>query len=180
MLRRINLIPKDVQNEIAKQGMTMSITTLVISLVSIMLIAHIVLHARIAALDGELKTHIKESKGADIKQLSRDVALLNERKEVFINRNNTLLEIIDRRFPVYDILYRFGNLANKKVWLSRCKIKGRRRMCEINGRSWNTHLVSEFMIELKKEPYFESVNLVSMEKGASTDEVLFSLICYLN
>ncbi len=69
-----------------------------------------------------------------------------------------------------------GKITTHKVWLTRLSLDNSNGICQMDGKSFNTRLVSEFMLEFKKIPYFENVALISMEKGPD-EKVDFKITC---
>ena len=175
MLRRTNLLPEGIQQDIEQRKLKLSMAMIACVAIVFGIIVHFVLGFQVAMLEETLDDYINQSEDAEFGRLSRDMKLLNEKKDLFVEYNGMFLELIDRRFPIVNMLRFVGSIAQDKVWLTKFTVSGDGNLCELNGRSQSTHVVSEFMMKLKKMGCFENVSLVSMGKGNQADDIVFSL-----
>ena len=115
----------------------------------------------------------------EISRLRKEIARSELEMQRFIDKNRVALDISSKYIPCPYILKTIGDITLDMVWLTGLSVDSENGTCQIDGRSFNTKLVSEFMLELKKLPYFRSVELPSMEKGTEPErkEIEFKITC---
>jgi len=113
--------------------------------------------------------------------LQNEIDLINNNISSFVDKNKFFLHLIDNKFNYRNILISISNTVGDQIWLNSYLIDSQKRICEINGFSPNTNLVSEFMIELKKIPYLSDIKLTSMKKvlNEKNSNISFKIICDL-
>ena len=96
---------------------------------------------------------------------SEDIQRLAADLQDFISQNKNLWEFVDQSFRSSVILKDIGRIADKRIWLTNFTLDSLQGHCELEGSTFYTRAVSEFMMELKKLPYFKMVSLTTMERG---------------
>jgi Tfp pilus assembly protein PilN len=111
-------------------------------------------------------------------QLRAQTQQMSNNIQKYINQYGAVINAYGDNYFSVDILRVIGNISQHKVWFTRLNLNNKTRKCEVEGQSYNTRLVSEFMLEIKRAPFFDNVALISMEKGQD-DRVNFKLVCTL-
>ncbi|MBL7170475.1 MAG: PilN domain-containing protein [Candidatus Omnitrophica bacterium] len=178
-MRQINLLPEKVHRAEERRSIRKSLITAV-SLTSLVVLSiHLLSAGRVERLEKIARQLTSIKVPPEISQLRGKIARLKVERQTFIDRNRVLLDILSKDLPYPYILKTIGNVTSDMVWLTGFSIDSRKGTCQIDGQSFNTSLVSEFMLELKKLPYFESVDLTSMERRTELQEkgVDFKITC---
>ncbi|HLF17537.1 MAG TPA: PilN domain-containing protein [Candidatus Omnitrophota bacterium] len=178
---QINLIPEDIQKEdqlklIGASVLASAVATCVLALL---------IHAGLTVMINQMKkvadgpAAVKED--TSLAKLKGTISRLEAEQKQLYKTEGPLIEMLSKRYSYDDILLSIGNVSADKVWLQDISINSDEGLCGINGNSFNSRLVSEYMLELKKMPYFKGLELSSVEKSENkSDMVDFKIVCKFN
>ena len=177
-MRQVNLLPEGLKKTAnLKAERSALIVTGGIAL-AIFVFIHVILVIQIKGLEIAANQPLFFEEATQTGQLK---GLIESKKKIqkLVKKNRDVLEIFAKHSSSANILDTIGDITRDKVWLNRFLLDLNAGQCTIEGRSFNTRLVSEFMLELKKLPCFENVELVSMDKGTKKgdEEIDFEIIC---
>lgn len=181
-MRQVNLLPEDIRKseEIRKVRHSLVFT------IGAPLLGIVVIHLLLVLLVHHLKTAASEPLGfQDTPQISavrEKIDQIQSSAGDFSRQHQSAVKIICRLRSPVGFLLRLGEAVREKVWLTDVQLDYGKKVCELTGRSFNTRLVSEFMLELKTMNAVENFELVSMEQkeSSSTPEIEFKLKIHLN
>jgi len=180
-MRQVNLLPTDLQQAerihfFKKAGLFLLSPTLIL-----LIMGHLILQARLNYLQDLSKQPLALKETKETRELNEKKKEAKQQVRVFYDENKSILERFVKKFSVAHMLKFIGQIAKEKVWLLSLSLEVNKGECRIEGKSFNTRLVSEFMLELKRLPYFKNVELVSMNKGKGTEikEIEFQVVCRL-
>ena len=180
-MRHINLIPKEYIWQSTRRIIRNSLIISIIVFISIAIVTHILFSSKIELLEQLLNsTRIKAEK-TTINNVHGEINIINDTINNFLNTNEFYIDLIQKQFNIKDILITIGNIIGDQIWLNGYTLDSRKGICEINGFSPNTNLVSEFMLELKRIKYFNNIKLTSMKKLSekSNSLISFRIVCVL-
>jgi Tfp pilus assembly protein PilN len=180
-MRQVNLLPIENQRSEQWRVLRNSLCGIFLPLGFLMLVVHLLLGLQVAAMEKRLNSPLRHAESAPVVALQQAMADIKLKGEGFLKTDKEIVEYFIVQPSAANILGNIGNQALDKVWLTDLRGDGTKRVYEIVGRSFNIRLVSEFMLELKKLPYFENVELVTMGEGAKgkEGEIDFKMICHL-
>lgn len=178
-MRQINLLPEELQRSQGRRPIIKSVIAAVCLAVFAVLSIHLLLTATVGMLERIERELISTRELPEMSRLREEIARSKLDMRRFIDKNRVPLEILSENLPCPYILKTIGDVTLDLVWLTGFSVDSKNGTCQLDGRSFNTKLVSEFMLELKKVPYFKSVELSSMEKGGEPkkEEVEFKIVC---
>lgn len=168
---RINLLPRE---EVPKQRnlklpelSTFAPLALVVVAVGAMAVLGLYQGQKIKSLEQTIAAEEAESRRlapeiAKIKRLDEQRASLNQRLSVIGELDR------DRYFRVH-LLDEVNRALPEHLWLTRCEDRGG-DLYAFEGVTFSNFLVSDFMQNLDRSPYFSRLNLEVAERGA-IDEV---------
>ena len=176
-MRQVNLLPANIQEAEKKRALMNSILITAGLSLLVLFFIHLLLVARVSKLQRLAQRPVTFQDTEETSLLRQQKEELNKHIEGFIQDNKVSLEVLMEQFSYANILKVIGDAAAGKVWLRAIDIDSQKGKCEIKGRTFNTRLVSEFMLELKKFSCFKTVNVSSMEKdkGEGTKELGFTV-----
>ena len=177
-MRQINLLPESLQKR-QYQKMAVNSAAALGSLTLVVLACiHLLLSTSVAKLENQVHHPAAYMDTMEFVQLREQIQGLGEEIKNYVGLYRPVLEAHLDNYSIVSILGLVGNMSNHRVWFTRFSLNTKTRDCEIEGKSFNTRLVSEFMLDMKKTPLFDNVTPISMEKG--TDEKInFKIICKL-
>ncbi|MBN1492849.1 MAG: PilN domain-containing protein [Candidatus Omnitrophica bacterium] len=178
-MRQINLLPEAYQHQMRmaalKKTMIVSAVIVIVCIVPV----HIWLADGVKGLKNEL-TAIKLSRAMpELDKVRSEVTLLRNERNAFVSENQALLEIAAQRVHYKAMMKLIGDSARNKVWLNSVTVSSQKKTLEMKGKAYDAQLVSEFLLEIKKIPYFNTVDLTSMQSNTAADgtTITFSLTC---
>ena len=181
-MRQVNLLPEDIRKaeEVRKVRHSLIFT------IGAPLLGIVTIHLLLLLLVYQLRTAASQPLGfQDTPQIGVVREKIDQIQSLagdFSQQHQGAVKILCRlRSPVGFLLH-LGEVVREKVWLTDIQLDYGKKICELTGRSFNTRLVSEFMLELKKMNAVENFELVSMEQkeSPSTPEIEFKLKIHLN
>lgn len=178
-MRQINLLPEEVRR-IAKERSNKNFVIFGTAFTFLVIASiHFLLAWRIGSLKNELKRSNAVRENPGFIQLQKEINQLEKETERYVKENRALLEILTEHLASGPILKVLSDAASGKVWFIGLSIDVHNKICRINGRSLDTQLVSEFMLELKRSSCFKKIDLTSMEKQSAPEEkeITFTITC---
>ena len=176
------MLPEEMQRANERRFVIKSLVTTACLLFLVVLSIHLLLAAGVGRLERVERELASMGEPPEISQLRKETARLELEMQGFINKNRVPLDILSKHLPCPYILKTIGDITLDMVWLTGFSVDSQKGTSQIDGRSFNNKLVSEFMLELKKLPYFKSVELTSMERNAEPEKigVEFKITCKFN
>ena len=180
-MRQVNLLPQDMQQADRINFMRKAGLVLFTPVIVLLIIGHILLQTRLGYLKRTSEQPLAFTETQETRELGRRKKEARKKIRDFYAKNENVIEKFVKKFSVAHMLKSVGQIAAEKVWLQSMVLDIPKDVCRIKGKSFNTRLVSEFMLELKRLPYFQNVELVSMSKGQVKDvkEIEFQVVCRL-
>lgn len=178
MMRQINLLPEDIQKAEAQSLLRNIAVSAIAPLVAVMLLMHGVLAWYLTSLNQEARQSPGTVPSIEADHLREKVDQKLGEAQKFFYHHKALFYHDIRRILTLRILAKLGTMADQKVWVKRFELDYKQKITRISGQSYNTRLVSEFMLELKKLQFFSEVELSSMEKGPD-GKINFLVVCRL-
>ena len=177
-MRQINLLPEPLQKAQQKKMIVSSAMATVGSIVLVILVIHALLSLGMANLENQLNNPTTYKDTAEFVQLREKINAAREKVKAYLGQYSAVVEAYVNNSSTVDILRIAGTSSKHKVWFTKFVLSNKAKNCEIEGKSFNTRLVSEFMLNIKKTTFFETVDLISMEKSPD-DKVTFKIVCTL-
>jgi len=177
-MRQINLLPESLQQ--AEQMRLLRNVAVVICIVS--LGAALVLHMLLSFGVNTTRANVDQSLMAhqdEFVRIKQEIQNAKGQMKDLYSKEEVLILLLSKHLSNAHMLKVMGQLTGERVWLTGLNLDIQKSECELEGRSFSTRLVSEFMLELKRMPYFREVELINMDKGKST-EVTFKILCHLS
>ncbi len=180
-MRQINLLPEKLQKAEKARNIKTSIMFTVLPVLFGICIIHFFLSAKVSVLREMVDQPLMLKDTTEVRPIRRQVIRLNNDISKFINQNSDIVGIYSKYFFSTNTLRIIGSVSTNKVWLKALSLDIQEGTCLIEGKSFNTRLVSEFMLELKRLAYFEKVELISMGKESQSEEseIDFKIVCQL-
>ena len=178
-MRQINLLPETVRGVEKRALVAKAVMVLIGSAAVIILLSHFFLLWRISCLKKTI-SHLRDIGGITAgSPLDRQLNQSGSQIQKYIDENKALTEVLTKDFLSLPLLKTIGDAASGRVWLTAVTVDSKTETCQISGNTYNTQLVSEFMLELKRSPFFKNIDLASMEKGKETQlkEMSFTVTC---
>lgn len=177
-MRQINLLPETLQKAHIKTVIVHSAAVSIGGTFLLAAVVHVLLTLSIGNLEERVLHPASYLDTMEFAQLREMINIKAEEVKKYVGQYGTVVEAQMNNNAAEGILKAAGMSSKHKVWFTRFVLDNKARKCEIEGKSFNTRLVSEFMLNIKKSPFFDNVSLISMEKG--TDEkVDFKVVCIL-
>lgn len=177
-MRQINLLPESLQQAQNKKKILNSFFVTLIPTVFAVGAIHILTILFIANLEGQVKHPAANMDTMEFMALREEIQKKADDLQKYTADYGALINSYMDNYLSQDILRAIGAISHHKVWFTRFELNNKNRACEIQGKSFNTRLVSEFMLGVKKAPFFDNVTLISMEKGQD-EKVNFKIVCVL-
>lgn len=178
-MRQINLLPEEMKKNEALRRVKVSVVGTLVPTFLFVLLIHCILSYQIEDLERVMHKPSNIPETPVSMGIRNEMENLQEEAAQFVDGNRDIIETFVRDVVISDILKVIGDAASDRVWLTRLTHDMEKRFCRIDGVSSNTRLVGEFMLKLKQVPYFEGVELVSVEqgRGKGKKELDFRIIC---
>jgi len=178
-MRQVNLLPDSVKQVETIRALWNSAVVLLGTTLFVMLLLHFGLEARVKYLEeiASRPSYIRET--AESSSLKQQALKIKKQMQSQIKEDLLAAKLFTHHMSSHNLLKNIGDVTSGKVWLDGMSINSEGGVFQIQGRSSNMRFVSEFMLELRKLPYFKNVELTSMGKGQSEAEVLFKILCHL-
>ena len=177
-MRQVNLLPEELKRT-ARLRMTLnSLLVTAGASLAVLIFIHFLLAAQIKSLDF-LANQPLFLEGEDQTGQLKELVSSKKKIQQLVEKKRDVLEIFAKHSSSANILNAIAAITKDNVWMNKFLFDLNTDQCIIEGRSFNTRLVSEFMLELKKLPCFENVELVSMDKDTQkgAEEIDFEIIC---
>lgn len=180
-MRQINLLPDNLKNKEKLRFLKKSLLCTVGVSLLVMVLVHFILILRVGSLEKALSNPAIYGGSEVIKKLQKDIDIVIKDTRRDMKRSQYFAELLDKNLMFSSVLQNISNIASDKVWFKRVKIVVDGKNFEIEGKSFNTRLVSEFMLDLRKLAYFKNVDLITMEKNDDgvKKEIDFKIACKL-
>lgn len=178
-MRQINLLPEEVKRT-EKERINKNLVIFGAGLTFLVVASiHFLLAWRVDSLKNALKQSDAVRKNPGLSQLQKEINQLEKERERYVKENKALLEILTKHLASPSVLKVLSEAASGRVWFIGLSIDVQKETCRINGKSFNTQLVSEFMLELKRSSCFKKIDLTSMEKQSAPEgkDITFSITC---
>ena len=178
-MRQINLLPEQMQKtEQQKILRNFFVVTLIPTLIIVCVIHGLLWWYLQSVKKTATERSTDYSQINEFGDVKEKIDTLSAKIEDFYRAQKPVLASIAQQSFSPFLLKNFGDAASNRVWFKRLALDYDGKICRIEGRSYNTRLVSEFMLELKKLAFLKSVELSSMEKSPEGN-VDFMIICNL-
>ena len=178
-MRQVNLLPERFRQAGNKRVMTRSAAIMAAMVFFAALTVHLLLSWRIGSYQNVAAELKNIGDLPEYSPLHRAIGQIEREKKRFTAENKGLLDVLSGHLASSHIL-RYISAANSgKIWLTEIIIDPQKNTCAIGGRSYSARSVSEFMLGLKKSPFFKNIDLTSMEKAQVPQEreVKFAITC---
>lgn len=179
-MRQLNLLPADLQQKQQTARLRNVLIVLIIPTVILMGGIHYALVRHIDRLNDTVQNPPSPLETPEIQALRREIQSVRSGIESLVGSHYLAMELFARQLMPASVLKDTANGARGKVWFDQMEMDMTKRVFSIKGKSFNTRLVSEYMLELKKMPYFSAVDLESVSKeNAGGQAVEFLINCHL-
>jgi len=180
-MRQVNLLPGETQRVEIIQFIQHTLAFLFAPTIILLFLISFLMNMHIRHLQKTAEQPLAFQETAETRQLKKQIDSLEKELKIYGHDNEALIKAFVKRSPAAYLLKVISRLSENKVWLRGITLDAQQDICRIDGKSFNTRLVSEFMLEVKRLPYFRDVELVSVGKQAvkTASEVDFQIICYL-
>lgn len=180
-MRQVNLLPEDIQKTERIKIIINSLLTTLVPVILGMALLHFLIVFRLHSLQRVVNQPYAQPELAQFQELRQEIGKIKSAAQGSFSRDRELIEYFVVNLPFSEILRNIGNIAQERVWLTGVTVDGQSNICEIEGRSFNTRLVSEFILNLKQYYFFQSVELLSMgeDKTGKEEETHFKIVCSL-
>lgn len=180
-MRQINLMPKALQEAEQKRFLIASLVVVLGPLAVVLALVHGVMQSRLSTLQRLAEDPLALSSSPEIVEMSRQIQTLKEETRRFVGDRQAVLELISRQALAPQVLTLTANAVTDRIWLQNLELDYLKNVLLVNGRSTETRQVSAYILELKRLPYFKSVELVTMGKDAAPgqEEIDFKIQCAL-
>jgi len=180
-MRQVNLLPQELrQSQELRRIRNAFVVTLVPTLIVLVLI-HWALNFRVSSLMRSMERPARPMTLPGLRSMHTQIDALREEFAQLTQGQEFFLEQAARSDLLPGMLKMIANASQEKVWFKKISLDYKDKTCLIIGRSFHARLVSEFMLELKKMPAFQRVELTTMGKGQGSHnrEIDFQVICHL-
>lgn len=164
-MRQVNLLPEDLQTSQYQKRIARSVLLTGGSTLLVMAVLHVLIALGVAGLEDRVRRPQTYADAAEFVELREQVRILKDDVSQYVGRYRTVIEAYMDHYATTAILKTLGKAGRQKIWLTRLTVNNTTRVCDMEGRSFNTRLVSEFMLGIKKNPFFDNITPISMEKG---------------
>jgi len=179
-MRQVNLLPEELQKAQSLKIIGSSLLFNIGAVVIFVVLINSLLSFWITNLETVALQPLALKENNEITQIRAKISEIEKETGMIFKKNRDIMEVFARNSSFSHLLKVIGNVTSDKVWLTSLTFVMKDRRCKMDGLSFNTRLVSEFMLELKKISYFKNVELLSMEKeGRGIKEVAFTIECEL-
>ena len=181
MIRQVNLLPPALKNEhklaVVKKSLMLTLGPVLIFVV----VCHFLLILGVSWLAAVAQQPTEFKEAPEISRVRQQILAVSKDVNAFFKEQKPLADFAAQQYPELNILKQLGEMTGHKVWLSGLIFDIKKGTLEFQGSSFNTRLVSEFMLGLRNLSYFSKVDLVSMGKAAQgkDKEVSFTISCQL-
>ena len=177
-MRQINLLPEQMQKTEQQKIVQNSFVLALIPTVMIICVIHGFLSWDLQNVKKAAEQSTDDNQINEFGDVKGKIGALSAQIENFYKAQKpVLLSMAQQAFSPF-LLKNFGDAASNRVWFKKLELDYEAKICRIEGRSYNTRLVSEFMLEVKKMAFFKSVELSSMERSPD-GQVDFMIVCNL-
>ncbi len=177
-MRQINLLPESLQKAQYKSLVIRSAMLTFGSTLAFIILIHAGLAVMVGNLESKIQNPPPNIDTIEFAQMRQQIQDKSNNIQKYFSQYGAVIDAYGDNYFSVDIMKVIGTISQHKVWFTRLNLNNKKRTCEIEGKSYNTRLVSEFMLGIKKTPFFENVALISMEKGQD-EKVDFKLECSL-
>ncbi|MDP2653140.1 MAG: PilN domain-containing protein [Candidatus Omnitrophota bacterium] len=177
-MRQINLLPEQMQKVEQIKTIRNAFVLVLAPILLVMAVVHVLLAMHLQNMKRLAERPMDYIQTREVGEVKVRIDEVLSKMRDFHAGHEILLESIAQRASTPVILVNLGEMAQSRVWLNDFNLDHESKTCRIAGQSFNTRLVSEFMLELKKVPFFKNVELSSMERGQD-GKVGFSIVCYM-
>ncbi len=177
-MRQINLLPEPMQKIEEQKVIRNAFGVSVVPTLIILIVVHVFLSwylQDVIKMTGYSTDYSQVNEFGDIKE-KIDV-LSVQMGNFYRDQKPVLMSVAQQSSPPF-LLKNLSVAASNRVWFKKMELDFDGKICRIEGQSYNTRLVSEFMLELKKILSLKSVELNSMEKTPE-GHVNFMIVCNL-
>jgi len=179
-MRQINLLPERLKKQEEWRIVRNSFLLTVGLSVAFVLLVHFGLNFCVKNLEDIATKPLALKETDEISQLKDKIDAVETKMKELVMANKEIIEVFAKNSSLSYLLKVIGNATADKVWLTDLSFHYDKKICQMKGLSFNTRLISEFMLELKALAYFENVTLVSMEKSREgSRETAFIIRCLL-
>ena len=177
-MRQVNLLPDETRKTETLRFMRNSLLILLAPVFGLWFLMNLLLNIQIGALKRTAAQPLAFQETGETQALKTKIANLEKKIQEYGDQNKGIIETFVKKVPCGYLLKNIGCLSEDKVWVNAISFDTQKKECRIDGKSFSTRLVSEFMLELKRLPHFEGVDLVSVGKETrkTTQEVDFQII----
>lgn len=181
MLRQVNLLPREMLQVEHLRSLRSTFLLVMLPILFVLLIIHALLNLSIRGLEESGRRPATWWFSPEMDSVQDRLEAMGKNAIQFMTSHKELLTGYVHHENTRDLLTRVGNSALNKVWFREVKLNNGSQKLELYGASYQARLVSEFMLELKKIPYFDQVELVSMgkESRGANEEIDFQITCLL-
>jgi len=163
-MRQINLLPEQFQKSEYTKLIRKALLVILAPFIVLFLFLHLLLSFEVNRLVDKINNPLGQIETPEINKLSIEIAEMEASMENYISGRRLIIEILNKRLPYSSILKGIGDACSGKAWLNELIIKNENESAQIKGNAYNVRLASEFMLELKKKPYFESIDITTMDQ----------------
>ncbi len=180
-MRQVNLLPEESQRIETLKFIQRTLAFLFVPTLVVLFGISFAMDRHIEILRHAVDKPMAFQETAETRKLDQDIANTEKELKIFGDEHRVLIKTFVKRVPTAYLLKIISRLSENKVWLKGISLDHQQDICRIEGKSFNTRLVSEFMLEIKRLPYFRDVELVSVGKEAvkAASEVDFQIVCHL-
>lgn len=180
-MRQVNLLPEENQKSETMRLIRNSLCKNFLPVIAGMIPIHFFLAFSLSDLERTVQIPQRYHETPRVLQIRQEIKNMKSKASGLFASNKDLVVNFLANLPSSQLLKKIGNVTSERVWLTNLALDMSKGMCEMNGRSFNIRLVSEFILELKRLPYFTSVELVTMEgnQKEKEGEINFKIVCKL-
>jgi Tfp pilus assembly protein PilN len=180
-MRQVNLLPEESRKAETILFIRNTVGVILGPFVGILLIVNFFIGAHIDYLRRTAEQPLASKETSETLAMKKQIEKYEENLKQTGVQNKDIVETFVKKVPAGYLLKMISRLAEDKVWLDGISVDVKERRCTVDGKSFGTRLVSEFMLELKRLPHFKDVELVSVGKETrkTAQEVDFQIICFL-
>ena len=180
-MRQINLLPEEHRQNENLRIIRSACCLILLPLALGFAVIHVVLVFSLNGLQREAQKPPAQQETLESQHIRQEIIKAKQKAQGLVDQNKDLVERFLVNFYFSKILDKIGAAALDKVWLTGLNVDTLGQVCEIDGRAFNTRLVSEFILALKQIAYFKAVDLSVMEadQKAKEGEIAFKIVCNL-
>jgi len=180
-MRQVNLLPEEIRRVEIIQFIQHTLAFLLVPTMVLLFIISFFMNMHIRNLKRTAEQPLDFHETAETRELKEKIETRETQLKRYGHENEILIKTFVKNSSASYLLKVISRLSENKVWLKAIVLDAQQNTCHIDGKSFNTRLVSEFMLEIKRLPYFRSVDLVAVGKQAvkTEAEVDFQIVCYL-